>query len=109
MNPIKVFLTIFAAGILLTFALGIIGYPANPEDVAQGEGEAVEISEFVTKNCASCHGGDLSGGVGPSLLGLTLTEEEIIDIIISGPGTMPPNLGQGREAEIAEYLLSLNQ
>jgi len=106
MNPIKVFFSIFAAGIALTFILGAIGYPANPEETAKEE-EAVEISAFVNQNCASCHGADLSGGVGPALKGTALSADEIIEVVKNGRGTMPGGLGKGREAEIAEYLLSL--
>jgi cytochrome c550 len=107
MNPIKVFLSIFAAGIALTFVLGIIGYPTNPEEAAN-ESEAVTIDQFVTQSCGSCHGADLKGGFGPSIVGLTLTKEEIIEILVNGQGTMPPGQAKGNEEEVAEYLLTLN-
>lgn len=108
MNPIKVFLSIFAFGIALTLVLGIIGYPEQPDQVAQEpEGEAVAIDEFVTKTCAGCHGADLSGGTGPGLVGLNASKEQIMEVLKNGKGIMPGNLAAGREEEVADYLLTL--
>ena len=47
-------------------------------------------ADIYAANCAACHGADLSGGIGPSLLDTSLDTEAIIDIIANGKGTMPP-------------------
>lgn len=54
-------------------------------DTAAGE-------EIFKKNCASCHGADLAGGMGPDLtkVGADHTADEIKDIIENGTGQMPP-------------------
>ncbi|MDQ0338420.1 cytochrome c551 [Caldalkalibacillus uzonensis] len=67
--------------------------------VAQGE-------EAYQKSCISCHGGNLEGGAGPALANLTLSKDEIVEVIKNGQGSMPPNLAPGQEEAIAEYLLS---
>src|SRR5699024_4826816 len=47
--------------------------------------------EIFESNCASCHGGDLSGGAGPDLtaVGADHSSDEIKDIIENGVGSMP--------------------
>jgi cytochrome c550 len=112
MNPIKAFLSIFAAGILLTVVLAIIGSPKSPEEIAEGgQGETVEISAFVNQTCSSCHGADLKGGAagGPNLVGIQLSKEEIMKIVKEGQGAMPGGLAGGREEEVADYLLTLTE
>ncbi|CDQ19224.1 cytochrome c551 [Halobacillus karajensis] len=59
-----------------------------------GEGDTVDTAgaeEVYQKNCASCHGGDLGGGMGPALseVGSKYSAEEIVDIIKNGKGDMP--------------------
>jgi hypothetical protein len=107
MNPVRVFITIFSFGILLTFILGFIGYPELEGDRATGP-ESVNIEAFVIQACGGCHGGaELAGGIGPSLIGVELSTEEIIDILVNGQGSMPGGTARGREAEVADYLLTL--
>jgi cytochrome c550 len=114
MNPIKVFLSIFAAGIALTIALSAIGYQ---QDLAGGEKEQEAPGDLAPtlnipgymQSCIGCHGTDLRGvGTAPSLRNLEhLTEEEIVDIITNGRGAMPGGMASGNEEAAAEYLLSI--
>jgi cytochrome c551 len=67
--------------------------------VAQGE-------EAFKKSCIGCHGANLEGGAGPALNNLSLSKEEIVQIIKNGRGSMPGNLAPDKEEAIAEYLLS---
>mgnify|MGYP001217433439 FL=1 len=73
----------------------------SSENEAEVPYDPEQAEEIYTFSCASCHGNDLSGNVGPELqqVGNRLTEEEIKTIIIEGIGTMPP--GRVTEAEAA--------
>jgi cytochrome c551 len=53
------------------------------------------------QNCSSCHGADLSGGVGPDLtqVGSKYSAEEIADIVTNGTGTMPPQSVSGEDLD----------
>lgn len=64
--------------------------------------------------CIKCHGDQLQGVNGPSLLGVGnyRTEEEIIKYIDEGKGAMPAGMFQGSEAEkkiLAEWLVKQKQ
>lgn len=86
----------------LTLVLGACGGGNNADDNAANEGTATDENEGTTEtagaediyksNCASCHGGDLSGGVGPALenIGSKYSADEIADIIENGTGSMQP-------------------
>lgn len=70
--------------------------------------KSAEVEEVYRMSCASCHGADLSGAVGPSLLNLSnrLTEEDIIQIIKDGKGAMPGGLVNQDEAVLlSEWLI----
>ncbi|WP_054751715.1 c-type cytochrome [Piscibacillus salipiscarius] len=56
-----------------------------------GEQTAQAGEEVYKTNCASCHGGDLSGGMGPSLknVGDNYSADDIVGIIKNGKGQMP--------------------
>lgn len=64
-------------------------------------------------NCATCHGADLKGKVGPALLGAGnhLDAKAIEDIIANGKGgKMPPNVVQGDDAKkVAEWVAKQKQ
>ncbi|UOQ45741.1 cytochrome c [Halobacillus salinarum] len=74
--------------------------PSTEENADQGSSEQansdVDAKEakqaFEENNCISCHGGDLSGGYGPSLqkVGKKYSEDDIKEIISKGKGSMPP-------------------
>ncbi len=64
-------------------------------------------SRELVSTCIQCHGGELTGARGPDLTNLSLSKEEIVDILKNGKGTMPPRTAEGYEEEVAEYLLNL--
>lgn len=81
----------------------------NGGEIEEVEDEATVLDpeEAYANSCASCHGGDLSGGVGPDLtaVGGSLSEADIEAIINDGQGTMPGGLVNPDQAkEIADWL-----
>lgn len=75
-----------------------------------GGGDTAASAEQIFKqNCASCHGQDLSGGVGPNLqkVGSKYSKEQIKEIIVNGRGAMPAGIIKGEDADkVAEWLAS---
>lgn len=74
---------------------------------AEEEVVAEDPEEIFANSCASCHGGDLTGGAGPDLtsVGSDHSKEDILSVIDEGQGTMPAGLIQGEEAdEVAAWL-----
>jgi alcohol dehydrogenase (cytochrome c) len=66
-------------------------------------------AEVIYKNsCMSCHGGNLEGGAGPDLrhVGVSMSEEEILNQIVNGGGRMPGGLVDKDQAEILAKWLS---
>lgn len=64
-------------------------------------------SELFAQSCASCHGQNLEGGVGPDLqtVGSRLSPGEVSDIIAYGRNAMPAGLLQEDDArKVAEWL-----
>lgn len=94
--------TIF--GVLLLAACGQTGDTGG--DTPAPSGTAIEAGENVQtllkNNCMSCHGNDLEGRVGPSLLevGSHFTEEELYSIVADGTGVMPGFKSRLDEQEI---------
>lgn len=119
MNPIKVFLSIFAAGLFLAVILGIIGVN-QPTDIAGEDPDAVNGEETpgaladmpsTLEGCLGCHGGQLEGASGPALLDLNLSQDDIIAILKEGPGIMPSyedTMSEAELEEIAAYLVELS-
>ncbi|MYL33443.1 c-type cytochrome [Pontibacillus yanchengensis] len=124
-NPVIPYALIAVLGITLMIILSFVGL--NQVDKVQeehknggeqqqeeggGESEGGESSsanpeQIFKNNCASCHGSDLSGGVGPNLqkVGSKLSVEDIKGIITNGKGSMPPNLIQGeKKTAVANWL-----
>ncbi|RIW39027.1 cytochrome c [Bacillus salacetis] len=104
-------------GILLTSSLVFAGCSNasdeasdanNPQDAAESAaGTEIDPEKIVNQKCSSCHGGDLSGGMGPALskIGSELSKDEILAVIQNGPGAMPENIIEGEEADaVAEWL-----
>ena len=55
---------------------------------------AVDAEKIFANNCASCHGNNLEGNVGPNLtkVGSKYSSEEIQKIIKNGKGQMPAGI-----------------
>lgn len=71
-------------------------------------GETSPAETVYKKNCASCHGQDLEGGMGPGLatIGSDYSAEEIDEIIREGKGDMPaqPKVDDDDREMLAEWL-----
>lgn len=49
----------------------------------------VDAEGIARDNCASCHGQDFSGSMGPALAGTSLSEDDFTSIVRDGQGSMP--------------------
>ncbi len=78
------------------------------EEEENGEGEVSDDPEAIFANsCATCHGDDMTGGMGPDLttVGSDHSAEDIEGIINNGQGSMPPGTAPPEEAAVlAEWL-----
>jgi mono/diheme cytochrome c family protein len=119
--PLFPFAATAVLGLLLVFALSLVGLNIGGEEAAENNAEEgnnaeeefddpIELGESVYEGqCASCHGGELEGGSGPALDSGDYDEETILTAIEEGPGSMPENLVEGEEAEaVAEFIISEN-
>ena len=101
-NPIIPFLLIIFLGVGLVFLLSGLGATDDgEEEVATEEGSEesgggeeassgdVDAEGIARDSCASCHGQDFSGGMGPALAGTSLAEDEFTSIVRDGQGSMP--------------------
>ncbi|HIV73654.1 MAG TPA: cytochrome c [Candidatus Pseudogracilibacillus intestinigallinarum] len=105
---------IFAA--IIVFYIGVeqredirLAEENGGEEVTENnDGEVADDPEAVYANsCASCHGDDLSGAMGPDLtkVGSDHSADDIVNIINNGQGAMPPGLVGPEEADLlAEWL-----
>ena len=90
---------------------------ARPAGMALGE-EAVEAGEKIYQaNCTGCHGADLQGGIGPSLVDSVWihggTPDEVVRIITVGVPekgmlTWGPILGPEKIGQVAAYVMHRN-
>ncbi|MFS8185813.1 c-type cytochrome [Rossellomorea marisflavi] len=75
------------------------------------ESEGYKIYSDQKNGCINCHGDNLQGGAGPSLVGTGLSQEEVADIAVNGkPPGMPADLFQGSDEELdklAEFISGL--
>lgn len=62
------------------------GEEGSEEGASSGDVDAEGVAQ---NSCASCHGEDFSGGMGPALAGTSLGEDEFTDIVRNGQGSMP--------------------
>jgi mono/diheme cytochrome c family protein len=119
--PLFPFAATAVLGLLLVFALSLVGLNIGGEEAAENNAEEgnnaeeefddpIELGESVYEGqCASCHGGELEGGSGPALDSGDYDEETILTAIEEGPGSMPAGLVDGEEADaVAEFILSEN-
>ncbi|HWL22970.1 MAG TPA: cytochrome c [Ureibacillus sp.] len=114
-NPVIPYILIMAFGIGLIFFMSMEGV-GNKEEIAHGGDEATEEGataeegaggEELVASCIGCHGGDLTGGFGPNLHGIT-DVEHVKNVVMNGQGAMPAQGKSDAEAQaIAEYITSL--
>ena len=103
-NPVIPYILIMAFGIGLIFFLSLTG---AGHDEAGGETDTNDDEKLV-QSCIGCHGGNLEGAMGPSLIGLEA--DHIVDVLVNGIEGTPMTPGMKNEAEskaIAEYISSL--
>ncbi|WP_400162339.1 cytochrome c551 [Brevibacillus sp. TJ4] len=103
------------AAAALVFALGACGggggnqqtQPGTNEPGTEaptapsGEYDAATAEALYKNTCAGCHGQTLEGAVGPNLqtIGSQLNQEQILEVINNGKGSMPPGLAKGEDAQ----------
>lgn len=86
---------LMAGGLSMALFLGACGNGGEDgadEPAEEGSGASssdVDAEGIAQSSCASCHGSDFSGGAGPALAGLTLSEDEFSEIVRNGQGQMP--------------------
>ncbi|PEL07050.1 cytochrome C551 [Bacillus sp. AFS017336] len=78
----------------------------NNDSTSKTDDSNVQVSvengeKFFKQTCASCHGGNLEGIIGPSLkkVGAKYSEKDIEKIIHDGRGSMPPEALKGNKAK----------
>lgn len=84
--------------------------PVHPNDITIDVDHAGY--EAYENSCLSCHGADLAGGAGPSLLELDYDADELADISVNGIGEMPENMFNGSDEELeqlVEFILAENE
>nr|WP_106779974.1 cytochrome c [Lysinibacillus timonensis] len=116
-NPIIPYILIMAFGIGLIFFMSMEGV-GNQEEIASGGehaeegataegGAAIDGEAIVQSSCIGCHGGDLTGGMGPDLHGIT-DVEHIKNVVMNGQGGMPAVITDEAEAQaVADYISTL--
>ncbi|ASI36258.1 MULTISPECIES: cytochrome c551 [unclassified Exiguobacterium] len=105
---------LLAAGLGATLVLGACGSDdssssdTTKEDTSMNDDSsktesAVDAEKIFANNCASCHGNNLEGNVGPNLtkVGSKYSSEEIQDIIKNGKGQMPAGILKEDEEIVA--------
>ncbi|MEL6157861.1 MAG: cytochrome c [Cyanobacteria bacterium J06623_5] len=104
--------TVLALVMLLCLSLWGL-YAFHPDDpyvqsVLQLEGDAVRGKDIFQLNCATCHGLEASGEVGPSLQNVSERKSRValIDQVISGK-TPPMPQFQPNEKDMADLLAFL--
>lgn len=104
----KVLLALLLGSALVLGACGNNNNDKTTTNESKTTGTTKVDAEAVTKQkCISCHGGDLSGSVGPDLrkIGATLSEKQIKDVLKNGKGNMPGGLVTGDELNaVAKWL-----
>ncbi|RNF41032.1 cytochrome c550 [Planococcus salinus] len=83
--------------------------PTDDGSGDEGEGDtAFDPEAHAQQNCISCHGSSYEGGMGPSLIGLDMPQEEVEDVLLNGRGAMPGGLvPEENVSAMAEWVLSL--
>lgn len=107
-NPVIPYILIMAFGIGLIFFMSLEGAGHNDES-AEGESSGTNDDAALVQQCTSCHGGNLEGAVGPTLVGLD--PDHIVDVLVNGlegSSFMTPGMKTEAEAQaIADYISTL--
>ncbi|MGM9950821.1 MAG: c-type cytochrome, partial [Lysinibacillus sp.] len=108
------YVLIMAFGIGLIFFMSLDGAGSKDEAHEAGEsgGESTDVADIdgaaLVQSCIGCHGGDLSGGMGPALTG-GLDAEHVKDVVMNGQGAMPAQtqLSEAEAQAVADYIAGL--
>jgi mono/diheme cytochrome c family protein len=84
----------------------LTGCATDYESILALDGDEVRGQFTYESNCASCHGVDGLGVTGPSLVERipTLTGEQILEAIDTGPGDMPAFKSEFSDQDFADVL-----
>lgn len=82
--------------------------------VTQAASRAADPKSAAYENvCQPCHGEKGGGAIGPPLVPMTKTEQEVLGIVREGRGQMPPlsprDVTDAQVTEIVLYLTSLDK
>lgn len=85
---------------------------ANPErvdDIIALEADVTNGAAEYSASCAGCHGANGGGGSGPTLAGAGFVQEEVVEALLTGPGSMPnfDNEDDQTLADISAFVLEL--
>jgi cytochrome c551 len=105
---VKKLLLAFVTGSMLLTMAACGSNNNNSSNKDSGEPVSAANGEKLFKqSCASCHGAELEGIVGPELkkVGAKYSEKDIEDIIHDGRGSMPGGVLEGNDAKsVAKWL-----
>lgn len=93
--------------LVVVFGFLLILAACGGGDDTDGGGDSAG-EKLYANNCAVCHGGNLQGGGGPKLTGLSskYSSEDIQEIIKNGKGSMPPvNMSEEDAKTLADWIL----
>ena len=106
-------LALFATVTVATFVLATL-HVFKPSAPKAAVGSGVKLGDLYRgetvymQNCASCHGADGGGGVGPALVARGIPVARIKSQIDAGGGVMPAQLVSGQaEEDVIAYVASL--
>lgn len=106
-GPPLVLFVLVSAGIF-TLAQLQLAEPSSGSGSKVVLGDATRGRAVFARTCASCHGADATGGVGPRLRGADVTIEAARETIRNGRGVMPAGLVSGREEDdVLAYLATI--
>ncbi len=106
-------LVLFAAVTVATVVLATL-HVFKPSAPRAAIGSGVKLGDLYRgetvymQSCASCHGADGGGGIGPALVGRGIPVARIKSRIDAGSGVMPAQLVSGQaEEDVIAYVASL--
>jgi len=97
--------------VLLPFIGTIVLAGCSSDQTATGDAPIIQTgAEVFAANCASCHGQDATGAIGPNLHNLSLSKEQIATTVQNGKGRMPAlgaTLTAAQQEQVVNYVASL--